>query len=259
MEIGIFLMPAHPPERTLYDATQWDLDIIELADQLGYVEAWVGEHFTVPWEPICAPDLLLAQALLRTKNIKLAPGAHLLPYHHPVELAHRVAYFDHLAQGRFMLGVGASGIPGDWALFDVDGKNGEHREMTREALEIMLRIWTEDEPWEHRGKYWNANGIAPMFEGSDEAAHQAVPEAAPADRCHRVQRRLRDAQAGRRTWLPANESWISTPNTSPRTGTRCWKGPTAAAAPRIAATGGWCARCWWPKPTNRRSATPSTA
>lgn len=37
--------------------------------------------------------------------------------------------------------------------------------MTREALEIMLRIWTEDEPWEHRGKYWNANGIAPMFEG----------------------------------------------------------------------------------------------
>ena len=68
MEIGIFLMPAHPPERSLYDATQWDLDIIELADQLGYVEAWVGEHFTVPWEPICAPDLLLAQALLRTKS-----------------------------------------------------------------------------------------------------------------------------------------------------------------------------------------------
>ena len=99
MEIGIFLMPAHPPERSLYDATQWDLEIIELADQLGYVEAWVGEHFTVPWEPICAPDLLLAQALQRTKSIKLAPGAHLLPYHHPVELAHRVAYFDHLGPG----------------------------------------------------------------------------------------------------------------------------------------------------------------
>jgi len=43
----------------------------------GYVEAWVGEHFTLPWEPICAPDLLFAQALLRTKRIKLAPGAHL--------------------------------------------------------------------------------------------------------------------------------------------------------------------------------------
>ena len=37
--------------------------------------------------------------------------------------------------------------------------------MTREALEIMLKVWTEDKPWEFRGKYWNANGIAPMFEG----------------------------------------------------------------------------------------------
>lgn len=50
-------------------------------------------------------------------------------------------------------------------MFDVDGQNGEHREMTREALEIMLKVWTEDQPWEFRGKYWNANGIAPMFEG----------------------------------------------------------------------------------------------
>ena len=39
MEIGLFLMPAHPPERSLYDATQWDLEIIELADRLGYVIA----------------------------------------------------------------------------------------------------------------------------------------------------------------------------------------------------------------------------
>ncbi len=42
-----------------------------------------------------------------------------------------------------MLGVAPAASPGDWALYDVDGKNGEHREMTREALEIMLRIWTE--------------------------------------------------------------------------------------------------------------------
>lgn len=206
MEIGIFLMPAHPPERTLYDATRWDLDVIELADQLGYVEAWVGEHFTVPWEPICAPDLLLAQALLRTQQIKLAPGAHLLPYHHPVELAHRVAYFDHLAQGRFMLGVGASGIPGDWALYDVDGKNGEHREMTREALEIMLRIWTEDEPWEHRGKYWNANGIAPMFEGLMRRHIKPYQKPHPPIGVTGFQRRLGDPQARRRTGLHPHES-----------------------------------------------------
>ena len=50
---------------------------------------------------------------MKTKRIKLGSGAHLLPFHHPAELAHRVAYLDHLSQGRFLFGVGASGLPSD--------------------------------------------------------------------------------------------------------------------------------------------------
>ena len=99
MRYGMFMMPSHPPERDLFQAHQWDLDCLCLADELGYDEAWIGEHFTSPWEPIPAPDIMIAQALMRTKNIKLCTGVHLLPYHHPAELAHRVAYLDHLAQG----------------------------------------------------------------------------------------------------------------------------------------------------------------
>ena len=132
MKYGLFMMPSHPPERNIYDSHQWDLEYLTLCDELGFDEAWIGEHFTSPWEPIPAPDLLIAQALMKTKRIKLGSGAHLLPFHHPAELAHRVAYLDHLSQGRFLFGVGASGLPSDWALFDVDGNNGEHRDMTRE-------------------------------------------------------------------------------------------------------------------------------
>ena len=111
MKLGLFMMPSHPPERNIYDSHQWDLNYLELADRLGYDEAWIGEHFTAPWEPIPAPDLMIAQALQRTSNIKLGSGVHLLPYHHPAELAHRVAYLDHIAQGRFMFGIGSSGLP----------------------------------------------------------------------------------------------------------------------------------------------------
>jgi alkanesulfonate monooxygenase SsuD/methylene tetrahydromethanopterin reductase-like flavin-dependent oxidoreductase (luciferase family) len=164
MKLGMFLMPSHPPERTLYDSTQWDLEMIEWGDQVGFDEAWIGEHFTAAWEPIPAPDIMIAQALQRTKNIKLAPGAHLLPFHHPAELAHRVAYCDHLAQGRYMFGVGSSGLPSDWALFNVDGASGQNRDMTREALEIILKLWTEDAPWEYRGQYWSVNKTEPMFD-----------------------------------------------------------------------------------------------
>lgn len=164
MEVGVFMMPSHPPERGLREGFEWDLEHIGLCDRLGFAEAWIGEHFTAPWEPCPAPDLLIAQALLRTSRIKLAAGAHLLPYHHPAELACRVAYMDHLAQGRLMFGIGAGGLPSDWKLFDVDGMQGENRRMTREALDIILKLWTSDEPFEHRGDYWRVNRIAPMFE-----------------------------------------------------------------------------------------------
>lgn len=163
MKVGVFMMPSHPPERSFYEGHMWDLEHLELCDKLGFDEAWIGEHFTAPWEPNPAPDLLIAQALLRTQRIKLAPGAHLLPYHHPAELAHRVAYLDHMAQGRLMFGVGTSGLPSDWKLFNVDGMAGENRRMTREALDIILKLWTSEEPFEYKGQYWTVNRIDTML------------------------------------------------------------------------------------------------
>ena len=55
MKFGLFAMPAHPPERDLKQGFEWDLQVIRWLDELGYGEAWVGEHHTVPWEPNPAP------------------------------------------------------------------------------------------------------------------------------------------------------------------------------------------------------------
>jgi alkanesulfonate monooxygenase SsuD/methylene tetrahydromethanopterin reductase-like flavin-dependent oxidoreductase (luciferase family) len=136
MDYGLFTMPSHPPDRSLYDGHQWDLQQLRWADELGFSEAWIGEHHTAPWEPHPSPDLLVAQSLLQTRNIRIGPGGFLMPYHHPAELANRVAMLDHMAQGRLNFGVAASGLPSDWAMFNVDGNAGQHREMTREALDI---------------------------------------------------------------------------------------------------------------------------
>ncbi len=67
-----------------------------------------------------------------------------------------------------MLGVGASGLPSDWKLFNVDGFDGEHRRMTREALDIMIRLWESDEPFEFK-EYWSVNAIDTMLDA--ENAH----------------------------------------------------------------------------------------
>jgi alkanesulfonate monooxygenase SsuD/methylene tetrahydromethanopterin reductase-like flavin-dependent oxidoreductase (luciferase family) len=159
MEYGLFTMPSHPPERSLADGQEWDLQVLRWADEMGYSEAWIGEHHTSPWEPHPSPDLIVAQALQQTKNIRLGPGGFLLPYHHPAELANRVAMLDHLAKGRLNFGIAASGLTSDWDMFGVDGYSGQNREMTREALEIILKLWTEDEPFDYIGKFWKASNI----------------------------------------------------------------------------------------------------
>ena len=158
MKLGLFLMPSHPPERAPIDAQNWDLHCLKLADNYALEEAWIGEHFTAPWEPVPSPDILIAQALMQTKNIKLGTGAHLLPFHHPVELASRVAYLDHLAQGRYMFGIGSGGLQSDHELFGIDMENGEHRERTRESLDIILNLWEHvDGPFKYEGKFWQVN------------------------------------------------------------------------------------------------------
>ena len=77
MQYGLFTMPSHPPERSLYDGHRWDLQTLRWADELGFSEGWIGEHHTAPWEPHPAPDLLIAQALMETSRIRLAPGGFL--------------------------------------------------------------------------------------------------------------------------------------------------------------------------------------
>jgi alkanesulfonate monooxygenase SsuD/methylene tetrahydromethanopterin reductase-like flavin-dependent oxidoreductase (luciferase family) len=165
MEVGLFTMPSHPPERSLYDGQQWDLQVLRWADELGFSEAWIGEHHTAPWEPNPTPDLLVAQALLQTKRMRIGPGGFLLPYHHPAELANRVAMLDHLAQGRFNFGVAASGLPSDWAMFNVDGMSGQNRDMTRESLDIILKLWASEGPFHYEGKYWKVDRPPEMVGG----------------------------------------------------------------------------------------------
>ena len=50
MQLGLFMMPQHPPTRTLYASWERDLELVRLADQLGYHEAWL-EHFWIVGDP----------------------------------------------------------------------------------------------------------------------------------------------------------------------------------------------------------------
>jgi alkanesulfonate monooxygenase SsuD/methylene tetrahydromethanopterin reductase-like flavin-dependent oxidoreductase (luciferase family) len=161
MKYGMFMMPNHPPERTLYDGIQQDLKEIDWLDDYGYSEVWIGEHLTAPWEPFPAGDLIIAQALARTKQIKVCSGGYIPTFYHPAALALRICQLDHMAQGRYICGIAAGTQPPDWGLTDIDGMNGENRDAAYEAVEIMIKMWTEHvgKVWEFEGKHWTVRNI----------------------------------------------------------------------------------------------------
>ena len=81
-------------------------------------------------------------------------------------------------------------------MFNVDGMSGVNRDMTREALEIILKLWSSTEPFDYKGKFWNVSKPGEMF-GVLRAAPQAVAGAASADRRRRTLQGLRHAEARR--------------------------------------------------------------
>ena len=88
MQVGYFAMPLHPPGSNQTQTLDHDLEQIVTLDQLGYKEAWIGEHFTAAWENIPAPDLFIAAAIPMTKHIVLGTGVSCMPNHNPFMIAH---------------------------------------------------------------------------------------------------------------------------------------------------------------------------
>src|SRR2546423_11241011 len=74
MRFGIFLAPFHPVGQSPTLALQRDLDLIQRLDQLGYDEAWVGEHHSAGYEIIASPEVFIAAAAERTRHIRLGTG-----------------------------------------------------------------------------------------------------------------------------------------------------------------------------------------
>jgi alkanesulfonate monooxygenase SsuD/methylene tetrahydromethanopterin reductase-like flavin-dependent oxidoreductase (luciferase family) len=160
MQFGLFMMPLHPPHRTFADSYDRDVAQIVLADQLGFREAWIGEHLTERWENAPAPDLLIAQALAFTKTIRLGTGVTLLALHNPVYLAHRIAMLDHMARGRFQWGIGGGAIPTDLSLFGLDP--ADVRARSAEVFDVVLKLWASDGRFTHHGRFFDIE--TPVFD-----------------------------------------------------------------------------------------------
>src|ERR1051325_9635253 len=138
MRFGIFLAPFHRYYENPTLSLERDLRLIELLDERGYDEAWIGEHHSAGWETIASPEVFIAMAAQRTRQIKLGTGVVSLPYHHPLILADRMVQLDHMTRGRAMLGVGPGALSSDAYMLGIPAET--QRVRMDESLGAIMRL-----------------------------------------------------------------------------------------------------------------------
>ena len=123
-----------------------------LADEVGFDTVWfVEHHFLTTFSDSPCPEVIFGALSRLTKRIRLGFGVSVLPYHHPVRVAERVAMVDQLSHGRVEFGTGRS-APYEQLGMGIDPRNT--REMWEESLGMIPKIW-ESDYFEFEGKFWN--------------------------------------------------------------------------------------------------------
>jgi limonene 1,2-monooxygenase len=154
LRFGIFLAPFHPVNENPTLAIERDLELVQHLDRLGYDEAWIGEHHSAGYEIIASPELFIAVAAERTRQIKLGTGVVSLPYHHPFMVAERINQLDHMTRGRVIFGAGPGQLPSDAFLLGIEVS--KQRERMDEALGVIVRL-LRGEKVTHKSDWFELN------------------------------------------------------------------------------------------------------
>jgi alkanesulfonate monooxygenase SsuD/methylene tetrahydromethanopterin reductase-like flavin-dependent oxidoreductase (luciferase family) len=127
------------------------------AEALGYHSSFLVEHHFTGFGQVSATLNLLTWVGARTTTLRLGTAVITLPWHHPILLAEQTATIDLLSGGRLDFGIGKGYRHNEFAGFCIPMEEADDR--FEEALEVILKAWTRDSPWSHRGKYWQFDDV----------------------------------------------------------------------------------------------------
>ena len=138
LRAGVFLPPFHPNDEDTMLCMERDFALMQWLDELGYAEAWIGEHHSGGYEIYGQPELFIATAAERTRRIKLGTGVISLPYHHPFMVADRIVQLDYQTRGRAMFGFGPGLLASDAMMLGIDPATQRGR--MEDAIDIITRL-----------------------------------------------------------------------------------------------------------------------
>jgi alkanesulfonate monooxygenase SsuD/methylene tetrahydromethanopterin reductase-like flavin-dependent oxidoreductase (luciferase family) len=153
MQLGFFTMPIHPLAKDWRQSLREDREAFMLADELGFVEGYCGEHVTDRAENITSCAMFLSTLVDAVKTMKLGTGTINMPNAHPAAVASQIAMLDHLLDGRFIFGISPGGLLSDAEIFG--NLDADRNAMFLEAINQVLAIWESEPPYNLKGKFWN--------------------------------------------------------------------------------------------------------
>jgi alkanesulfonate monooxygenase SsuD/methylene tetrahydromethanopterin reductase-like flavin-dependent oxidoreductase (luciferase family) len=155
MQFGLFGSAAARRGSPEFDSSEGFRDFIDYnieAEALGFHSTFVVEHHFTGYGQVSATLNLLTWLGARTRTLRLGTAVLVLPWHNPVLLAEQAATLDLLSGGLLDFGVGKGYRYNEFAGFCVPMEEADAR--FDECLEVILKAWTADEPFSHRGPYW---------------------------------------------------------------------------------------------------------
>lgn len=128
-----------------------EMRLLERGEELGFDSLWMAEHHFDDYS-MC-PDNMQALSYLagRTRRVKLATGAVILPWNNPLRVVEKITMLDHLSGGRMMFGMGRGLAKMEYAGFGID--MNEARERFDEAAPMIIE-GLETGFVEGRGKFY---------------------------------------------------------------------------------------------------------
>jgi alkanesulfonate monooxygenase SsuD/methylene tetrahydromethanopterin reductase-like flavin-dependent oxidoreductase (luciferase family) len=133
------------------------IERLEYVEELGFDWVSVSEHHYSPRILTPAPIVSAAFIAARLQKIKIALLGPIVPQSNPVRLAEELAMLDTLAQGRLVVGL-LRGTTNEYLTYDLNP--AEARERTDEGMELILRAWTEPQPFGWQGRHFQYRTIS---------------------------------------------------------------------------------------------------
>jgi alkanesulfonate monooxygenase SsuD/methylene tetrahydromethanopterin reductase-like flavin-dependent oxidoreductase (luciferase family) len=133
------------------------IDTMAYAEECGF--DWVGcnEHHFSPYGLMSNPNLIGSILTQRTKKVGIAMCGNLVPLLNPIRVAEEYAMLDVMSGGRLVAGF-MRGIPHEYIAYGIPPD--ESWERLAEAYEIIVKAWTEPEPFGWEGKYYTYRAVS---------------------------------------------------------------------------------------------------